>query len=112
MPIRLSCSIKSSVLSSARKPGMDSNLSMVPPLYPKPRPDILPTSKPQAATIGPIVRVVLSPTPPVECLSTINVPNDERSSTSPECAMASVKWLISSWLMPFSWTAIAHAAIW
>jgi hypothetical protein len=36
----------------------------------EPRPLIFPTGTPQAATIGPTAIVVLSPTPPVECLST------------------------------------------
>ena len=37
---------------------------------PDPRPDIFATFRPQAATRGSTTRVVLSPTPPVECLST------------------------------------------
>jgi hypothetical protein len=73
------------------KPGIDSSLSNVPPLKPKPRPDIFPTAKPQAATKGPITMVVLSPTPPVECLSTAIGTTSERSSISPEWAIARVK---------------------
>ena len=42
----------------------------MPPVWPSPRPLIFPTGTPQAATIGPTAIVVLSPTPPVECLST------------------------------------------
>ena len=53
------------------KPFIDSTLSSVPPVWPKPRPDILATLAPQAATIGVKERLVLSPTPPVECLSTL-----------------------------------------
>ena len=50
---------------------MASNLSVVPPVWPKPRPLILATGTPQAATRGASTRVVVSPTPPVECLSTL-----------------------------------------
>jgi hypothetical protein len=45
-------------------------LSMVPPVVPRPRPESLATGAPQAATTGREVREILSPTPPVECLST------------------------------------------
>ena len=73
-----------------RKPGIDSILSSVPPENPSPRPDILPTGTPQAATIGSTTSVVLSPTPPVECLSTAIGTTPVRSIRSPESAMASV----------------------
>ena len=49
---------------------MDSNLSIVPPVCPKPLPLILATGTPKLATKGAKIRVTLSPTPPVECLST------------------------------------------
>ncbi len=49
---------------------MDSSLSIVPPVVPRPRPESLATGAPQAATMGSEVRLTLSPTPPVECLST------------------------------------------
>ena len=52
-----------------RKPGIDSSLSSVPPVCPRPRPDILPNTAPQAATSGASTSVTLSPTPPLECLS-------------------------------------------
>ena len=35
-----------------RKPGIDSSLSSVPPVWPSPRPLIFPNGTPQAATIG------------------------------------------------------------
>ena len=69
------------------KPGIDSNLSIVPPVCPKPLPLILATLTPQDATIGEIIKVVLSPTPPVECLSTTLLPSGDRSSFSPESAI-------------------------
>ena len=37
---------------SVRKPGMDSSLSSVPPVWPRPRPDIIGTGTPHAATSG------------------------------------------------------------
>ena len=42
----------------------------MPPVWPSPRPLIFPNGTPQAATTGPTAIDVLSPTPPVECLST------------------------------------------
>ena len=47
----------------------------MPPVWPSPRPLIFPNGTPQAATIGPTASVVLSPTPPVECLSTTRRPS-------------------------------------
>ncbi len=82
---------------------MLSNLSIVPPVNDSPRPLILPTGKPQAATIGPAANVVLSPTPPLECLSTITVPRGRlscRSNWSPLAAMASVRSVVSRSVMP------------
>ena len=51
-------------------PGIDCNLSTVPPVNPKPLPDILATGTPKDATSGNNIKETLSPTPPVECLST------------------------------------------
>ena len=72
------------MLKSVRKPGMDSSLSNVPPVNPNPRPDILATGRPAAATRGTTTKEVLSPTPPVECLSTALGSTGVRSSTWPE----------------------------
>ena len=58
-------------------PGILSSLSTVPPVCPRPRPLILATLTPQAATMGPVTRVVLSPTPPVLCLSAL-IPHNGR----------------------------------
>ena len=69
-PTSRTCATNSSVVSSTRKPGIDSSLSSVPPVWPSPRPLIFPNGTPHAATIGPTAIDVLSPTPPVECLST------------------------------------------
>ena len=57
--------------ASARQPGIDSSLSSVPPVWPRPRPDSCGTATPHAATSGASGRVILSPTPPVECLSAV-----------------------------------------
>ena len=51
--------------------GIAPSLSIVPPVKPRPRPLILATGTPQAAAAGPAISVVLSPTPPVLCLSTL-----------------------------------------
>ena len=50
-------------------------------MWPSPRPLIFANGTPHAATIGPTAIDVLSPTPPVECLSTTLRPSAERRST-------------------------------
>ena len=52
-------------------------MSSVPPVWPSPRPLIFPNGTPHAATIGATAIEVLSPTPPVECLSTTLRPSGE-----------------------------------
>ncbi|RNA42541.1 hypothetical protein BpHYR1_000973 [Brachionus plicatilis] len=52
------------------KPGMDSSLSSVPPVKPRPRPLIIGILRPHAAKAGAKGSEILSPTPPVLCLST------------------------------------------
>ena len=42
-------------------------MSSVPPVCPRARPDIMGTITPAAAAMGPLIKLVLSPTPPVEC---------------------------------------------
>jgi hypothetical protein len=80
-----------------RKPGIDSSLSSVPPVWPSPRPLIFPNGTPQAATIGPTASDVLSPTPPVECLSTTLRPIAAcRSIVSPLRIIASVRANVSA----------------
>ena len=46
-------------------------MSSVPPVWPSPRPEIIGTGTPQAAARGARISDTLSPTPPVECLSTL-----------------------------------------
>ncbi len=74
---------------STRKPGIASSLSSVPPVWPSPRPEIIGTATPHAATAGASGSEILSPTPPVECLSTLGRAMRPRSSTSPERTIAS-----------------------
>jgi hypothetical protein len=97
--------------SVARQPGIDSNLSSVPPVCPSPRPESCGTATPQAATSGVNGSVILSPTPPVECLSTVGRPTLDRSRRSPLAIMAAVHRAISAAVMPRSRIAMANAAI-
>ena len=70
-------------------------------MWPRLRPEIMGTQRdgvpadvrlamPAAARMGAMRREVLSPTPPVECLSTVNVCSGAASKTSPEKRMALV----------------------
>ena len=79
---------------------MDSNLSIVPPVWPKPLPLILASLAPKEAIIGPNIKLTLSPTPPVECLSTFIPSIQDKSQTSPLTLIASVRLAISSFSMP------------
>ena len=108
-PTRLTWAKNSSLESAVRYPGMLSNLSTVPPVCPSPRPLIFAIFKPHEAQIGATISVVLSPTPPVECLSAVMPSMAERSSISPECAIQSVKATASSSSIPFRQIAIKSA---
>ena len=110
-PTPRSCAVISSFDSAARQPGIDSSLSSVPPVWPRPRPESCGTATPNDATSGASGRVILSPTPPVECLSTVGLPRPAKLMRSPEAIIASVITRISSRVMPLSSTAIAKAAI-
>ena len=99
-PFVLTASKKSFWLRSMRKPGIDSSLSSVPPVKPSPLPLIFATGTPQAATTGPRTSVILSPTPPVECLSTMIPGIGERSTTSPESRITSVRVVSSLSFIP------------
>ena len=99
------------LVKAARKPGMVSSLSSVPPVWPSPRPDSCGTAAPHAATSGVSGRVILSPTPPVECLSTVGRGIPDRSRRSPEAIIAAVQREISARLMPRSRMAMASADI-
>src|SRR3954452_18598182 len=90
---------------------MDSSLSRVPPVWPSPRPDSWGTAAPHAATSGASGSVILSPTPPVECLSTVGRATEERSSRTPEAIIASVHRAISAADIPRIRIAMASADI-
>ena len=83
-----------------RRPGIDSSLSIVPPVWPRPRPLILATAAPQAETSGASTSVVLSPTPPLECLSQAMPSMLLRSIVSPLRIIASHKDKVSGIVMP------------
>ena len=70
IPIRFTFSLNCSSEIAVENPVKLSSLSIVPPVCPRPLPLILATGIPRAATMGVSARDVLSPTPPVECLST------------------------------------------
>ena len=131
-PTRLRTSTNSASCILVRNPGMLSSLSKVPPVNPRPRPDILwrvrnllneqsraiaagsammtgnkadthmGTTTPSAQTMGARMRDTLSPTPPDECLSTLGFEIDERSATIPLAIMAWVRSAISRLLIPLS----------
>ncbi len=91
---------------------MDSNLSSVPPVWPNPLPLILATGTPIEATNGPKIKEVLSPTPPVECLSTLIPSMADKSTTSPLPTIACVRAKRSAGVIPLKTTAIKKADIW
>ena len=68
------------------------------------------TATPQAAASGATRKLVLSPTPPVECLSTATLAQPRRRNFSPESRIAMVSARVSSSESPFSHAAISHAA--
>ena len=80
-------------------------------MWPRPRPDSCGTATPQAATSGASGSVILSPTPPVECLSAVGRESEEKSIRSPLAIIASVQRSISRRLIPLSRIAIASADI-
>jgi hypothetical protein len=110
-PTSRSWATNSSLVRLARHPGMASSLSRVPPVWPSPRPDSCGTAAPQAATRGVKGSVILSPTPPVECLSTVGRDTAERSSRSPLAIIAAVHRAISAGVMPRRRIAMASADI-
>ena len=55
--------------------------------------------------------MILSPTPPVECLSAVGRPSEERSLRTPESIIAWVQTASSSASMPRKNTAMSSALI-
>ena len=99
-PMDFTCSMNASCDFSIEQPGMLSSLSSVPPVCPSPRPDSLATFAPHAAASGTSTSVVVSPTPPVECLSTQTPSMADRSTTPPECIISIVRSVVSRASMP------------
>src|SRR5687767_10789735 len=87
---------------------MLSSLSSVPPVWPRPRPEIIGTAAPQAASTGARMSDTLSPTPPVECLSSTGA-SRSHSSTVPESRIARVSATRSEASRPRRKNAIASA---
>jgi len=81
-------------------PGKLSSLSIVPPVCPRPRPDIFASFTPAAASSGQSTRETLSPTPPVECLSALMPSIPLRSSVSPLFIISSVRQSVSASVIP------------
>ena len=94
-------------------PGIASNLSSVPPVCPNPLPEIIGTYKPHAAKRGASIKLTLSPTPPVECLSHTSSGLDKffHVKISPECVMHRVSSTVSSLSIPLRRIAMLIAAI-
>ena len=83
----------------------------MPPVCPSPRPESCGTATPNDATSGISGRVILSPTPPVECLSAVGLPSPEKSIRSPLAIIAMVMSRISRRDMPLRKIAIVIADI-
>ena len=111
IPTSRTCWMNRSGSRSTVNPGTDSSLSSVPPVCARARPLSFGTLTPQAAASGAAMSVTLSPTPPVECLSTTR-PNRERSRRSPEATMLAVNDAVSRASIPRSTMAMSSAAIW
>jgi hypothetical protein len=111
-PMRRTWATKSAIGICTRKPGIDSSLSSVPPVWPRPRPDTIGTATPQAATAGARGSEILSPTPPVECLSTFGRSRSDRSMMSPERSIASAHTASSPPSSPRKKMAISMADTW
>ena len=105
------CSIMRARGNWVVKLGMDSSLSSVPPVMPRPLPEIIGTRKPRQASSGASAIDTLSPTPPVECLSTSGRSSSGNLSAVPESRMASVSARVSSKDMPRKNTDIKNADI-
>ncbi len=103
--------MNSSFDSEARQPGMLSSLSSVPPVCPSPRPESCGTATPKDATSGASGSVILSPTPPVECLSVVGLPRPSNESVSPEAIIARVRSRISDRSIPLRNIAMVIADI-
>ena len=96
--------------NSNRTPGMLSSLSAVPPLWPRERPVSLAAGTPHEASTGSAIRLTVSPTPPVECLSTSGPKSAASAHRSPDSSIARVNSRVSSESRPRIAAAIRKAA--
>ncbi len=80
-------------------------------MWPSPRPESCGTATPKDATSGASGSVILSPTPPVECLSVVGFPRPSKLIRSPLAIIAIVRSRISSRLMPLRKIAMVIADI-
>ena len=81
----------------------------MPPVWPRPRPETIGTITPQAATSGARIREILSPTPPVECLSAEGRWRSLQSNERPERIKASVRASVSASSSPWMKAAMSQA---
>ena len=81
-------------------------------MCPSARPEIIGTMTPAEAARGAAIRLVLSPTPPVECLSTFTPGIADKSMVSPDRSMQSVRADTSLSVMPEKNTAMRNADNW
>ena len=77
------------------KPGTAESFSSVVMTYSCSTPHIIGTTTPLAMASGARTRAVLSPTPPVEYLSIFGFAMCDRSMTSPESIISSVRIAVS-----------------
>ena len=111
-PTRARAARNSSSERSVRKPCMASSLSSVPPVCPRPRPEIMGTTNPQHAASGARTSETLSPTPPVECLSATGPAASGQRRRSPESSMARASETVSRASMPRKYVAMRNALMW
>ena len=78
---------------------------------PRPRPEIIGTQTPSQASSGASTSEVLSPMPPVLCLSTRMGSYAFQASMVPLWSIASVSAAVSSGVMPWKKMAIARELI-
>ena len=95
---------------SVLSPGIDSSLSSVPPVCPRPRPDSFATASPSEAASGANTRVTPSLTPPVECLSTLGRLTPDSGRVVPDSTIARVRAAVSRGERPLRYAAMSHAA--
>ena len=81
-------------------------------MWPSPRPETIGTGTPAAAAIGARISEVLSPTPPVLCLSIFRPGIADRSTTDPDRIIASVSAAVSAASIPRQTIAISSADHW